>query len=413
MTEITDRTIAGAAGVIFFDAECGACSSGAYRLERFLARRRFLFVPLQSPEAPALTHLSEAELRREMKLRLADGRVLGGPDALLHLARSVPWARPLAWLARTRFVRPMLHRTYARFARNRYRFSSACRIRRPDRLWIPSLVAIALLLFACAMRSVLTPSLEMWTIAAAIFSSLKLLTWWPIRLTATPFRTMAYFFACASLDAKRFFATSTTPARDDRATLPAIAHLAIGATFLWAIAPSISFNHPNLIASIGMIGIVLMLHFGLLQLLSIAWQRRGVDCPLVMNRPLSFVSLADFWSRWNRPFTALAYQTLFRPLRRVSVVSATMTTFLISGIVHDLAISFPAGGGFGGPTLYFLIQGGGIVLERALNLPRPYRRVFAAVVLVAPISLLFHATFIRNVVLPMMSAIGALGEELP
>jgi hypothetical protein len=34
-------------------------------------------------------------------------------------------------------------------------------------------------------------------------------------------------------------------------------------------------------------------------------------------------------------------------------------------------------------------------------------------VLIAPVPLLFHPPFIHNVVLPMMSALGALGKELP
>jgi alginate O-acetyltransferase complex protein AlgI len=132
-----------------------------------------------------------------------------------------------------------------------------------------------------------------------------------------------------------------------------------------------------------------------------------------MNKPLRATSLADFWARWNLPFTTWAFDTVFRPLRRFSVSLATVATFFVSGLIHDLAISVPAGAGFGRPTLYFLIQGVAILVERKLRLPRFLRRVYALIVLIAPVPLLFHPPFIHNVVLPMMSALGALGKELP
>jgi D-alanyl-lipoteichoic acid acyltransferase DltB (MBOAT superfamily) len=171
--------------------------------------------------------------------------------------------------------------------------------------------------------------------------------------------------------------------------------------------------HPSLVAWTGMIGVVLMLHFGLLQLLSLVWRKAGIDCGLVMNKPLRATSLADFWARWNLPFTTWAFDTVFRPLRRFSVSLATIATFFVSGLIHDLAISVPAGAGFGRPTLYFLIQGAVILVDRKWRLAPFLRRVFALVVLIAPVPLLFHPPFIHNVVLPMMSALGALGKELP
>jgi alginate O-acetyltransferase complex protein AlgI len=88
--------------------------------------------------------------------------------------------------------------------------------------------------------------------------------------------------------------------------------------------------------------------------------------------------------------------------------------FLVSGLVHDLVISWPAGGGYGGPTVFFLISGCGMVLERSrlgrrLGLRRGWPGwLFTVLLLVAPAPWLFHAAFIDEVVLPFMVALRAL-----
>jgi hypothetical protein len=76
-------------------------------------------------------------------------------------------------------------------------------------------------------------------------------------------------------------------------------------------------------------------------------------------------------------------------------------------------ISLPAGAGYGLPTAYFLIQGLALLLQRShlgrrLALSRGVAgRVFTIVVVLAPLPWLFHPPFVRNVVLPFLSAIGA------
>jgi alginate O-acetyltransferase complex protein AlgI len=92
--------------------------------------------------------------------------------------------------------------------------------------------------------------------------------------------------------------------------------------------------------------------------------------------------------------------------------------FLASGIVHDLVISLPARGGWGGPTIYFVVQGLGLLVERSrigrsLGLARGWRGwLYAMLVLVAPAYWLFHPPFIRTVVLPFLTAIGATSSDL-
>ena len=88
--------------------------------------------------------------------------------------------------------------------------------------------------------------------------------------------------------------------------------------------------------------------------------------------------------------------------------------FVVSGLIHDAVISLPAGGGYGLPTLYFMIQGAGVVVERSslgqqLGLRLNIRGwLFMAVFTAGPAFWLFHPLFIRRVILPFMQAIRAL-----
>ena len=164
-----------------------------------------------------------------------------------------------------------------------------------------------------------------------------------------------------------------------------------------------------------MLGVVFILHFGLFHLLSLLWRRMGICARPVMRNPIGATSLAEFWGgRWNTAFHELAFRFTFRPLRRFTTPAlAMLLVFVLSGLIHDLLISLPAHGGYGLPTLYFLIQGVGVIIERSrfgrfLGLGRGMRGwLFTFLITVAPVAGLFHPPFVKNVILPMLTAIGA------
>jgi len=164
-----------------------------------------------------------------------------------------------------------------------------------------------------------------------------------------------------------------------------------------------------------MLGIILLLHFGFFHLLALAWRSAGVPVTPLMRAPLLSRTVGEFWAeRWNTAFNRLATRLLFRPFRHAfGLPTATMLVFLVSGLVHDLVISIPARGGYGLPTLYFLLQGTAILFERTnlarrCGLNRGLRsRLFTITIIAAPAFWLFHPVFVHNVILPFLKAIGA------
>jgi hypothetical protein len=97
------------------------------------------------------------------------------------------------------------------------------------------------------------------------------------------------------------------------------------------------------------------------------WQSLGVKAEPIMSAPLRSTSLGEFWGkRWNLGFRQLAHELIFRPLHRtLGPNTAGFLVFAVSGLIHDLVISLPARGGYGLPTLYFLLQGTGVTVERS------------------------------------------------
>ena len=256
----------------------------------------------------------------------------------------------------------------------------------------------------------------MWILAASIFAGLKSLTYADQGSGASRGRSLGYLSAWPGLDARRFLfrSAAATPGAGEWGF--ALLKTVVGILLLAAAAVIVEEQNGLLVGWMGMIGIVFVLHFGLFHLLSAAWRRAGVDAPPIMDFPVRSSSVGEFWGRrWNRAFRDVAHVYVFRPLvRRLGAGGATAAVFLISGVVHDVVISVPAGAGYGLPTLYFLIQGAGILFERSglgtrLGLGRGLQgRLFCATVTIAPAGLLFHPPFVQRIVLPMLRTLAAL-----
>ena len=261
----------------------------------------------------------------------------------------------------------------------------------------------------------------MWVLALLVFATCKCLS---LGIAAPDARTgslrlIGYVVAWPGLDAGPFLsqrARVTRPAVNEWGQ--ALRNVLAGALLLWVVCPMIARRRELLIGWIGMIGLILLLHFGLFQMVALCWRRSGVDARPLMNGPLNATSLAEFWGRrWNTAFSSFTHRLIFRPLaRRVDARLAVLVAFAFSGLIHDLVISVPARGGFGLPTGYFALQGLGILLERSsigrvLRLSQGLRgRIYVAIVAGAPAFWLFHPPFVTRVIVPLLKVLGAVGN---
>ncbi|HJT81832.1 MAG TPA: DCC1-like thiol-disulfide oxidoreductase family protein, partial [Chthoniobacterales bacterium] len=447
-------------GWILYDGKCRFCIAAANQFRQLFARRGFAFTPLQTPWVQRRLGLVPGAPLEEMRVLTVDGEHYGGANAVLFLANQIWWLRPLGWIGKLPFVHPWVDAGYRwiaarrgcthlqcaskerRFYNRRLTVVSAagkprsmshgeehvngsdpageyCRNRRLESrcsldiaAWIPLVILPVSALF---VRNHVEPWLFMWLMVGAIFLGCK---WFTLHVAAQNSRPaiihqLAYFLLWPDMDAGLFLgpkrAKSTLLAE-----LPNIAaalgKMALGALLLWGFARH--FTHDLVAGWIGMIGLILIAHFGMFSLAAAGWRLRGRPARPIMNAPWKADKLAGFWGRrWNRAFQQLVIETVFRPMAgSIGVVRATLITFFISGLLHELVISLPAGAGYGLPTSYFLLQGWGMIAQRTPIAGR-YRfnnRLFTLFLVALPAFGLFHPPFVRGVIVPFMHAIGAL-----
>jgi hypothetical protein len=279
---------------------------------------------------------------------------------------------------------------------------------------------------ALALRNVVPAWVFMWMMAAAIFFGFKWITCeraWRAGHRAGPMLWIGYFLAWPGMDGESFLGSRNhcrKASTNQTNLLWAGLKVVLGLGLLWLAVSNRVDSAPLLKGWGAMLGLILILHFGLFDVLAFCWQRAGVDARPVMRAPVLSRSVSEFWgARWNTAFHDLAHTLAFRPLAgRLGVARATVLVFLISGFIHESVISLPARGGYGLPTAYFLLQGCGVLMERSrigrrLGLNHGGRgRLFAWAVVALPAFWLFHPVFVLKVVLPMLAEANHLLKPL-
>ncbi len=286
-----------------------------------------------------------------------------------------------------------------------------------DQRWIGWAPLVVLTTVAVYVRRYFLPWEQMWILSIVVFVGFKWWTWWRVSdgVNTTYSRSIAYLFLWPGMDSRRFFSLK------ERVEWPrfvswfwAFTKTAFGALLIWGVARWA--GNGLLAAWIGMVGFIFLLHFGLFDLLSLFWRRNGVCAPPLMNCPIAAVSMSDFWGRrWNSGFRDIVFGLMFlRLAKRVGTTAATIATFVISGLIHELVITIPAGAGYGLPTFYFTIQGVGMLLEHSpigakFGLAGGLRgHLFTLCVVTLPIFALFPPVFVLRVMLPFFQVIQAL-----
>lgn len=424
--EITESIDDGVRGWVCYDAECALCRRWALRSRRLLEHHGFCLVPLQSPDVRARLEAAAADGDDEMKVIMRSGPVFGGADAVLYLAKNFRWGWPLFALGTVPGMKRLLRSAYRFLARHRTcrLRAGSCAVRRVDPAWTlkQSLGWLPLAVLA-PMAAWFGRNLPAWAymclLSMGMYAGCKWLTFRTARaqgIVASAWRMVGYLGAWTGMDAKKFFAKRSGVQSPSLAEgLRTLGTIVLGAALIWIVARRFD-DRPLWAGWLGMIGAICLLHFGLFQLLSLAWRIRGVDAPPLMLSPARSTSLGELWGvRWNTAFQKLADQFVFRPLTRsMGASAAAMIVFLASGLVHDLIISVPARGGYGLPTAYFLFQGMGVLFERTGLARRcglgqgPRGWLFTMVIALGPVYWLFHPPFVRNVILPLMRIVGAI-----
>jgi hypothetical protein len=165
-----------------------------------------------------------------------------------------------------------------------------------------------------------------------------------------------------------------------------------------------------LVSGVLLIGLSLILHFGIISISAGMWRLNGVNTYYLFRRPAKALSLTEFWSkRWNIAFSEMTAIAIFRPLKnKLGSVPALMLAFIFSGFLHELALSVPVNKGYGLPTIYFVIQALVVLFEKLLNnynimflQNKVLARIWLFLWLVLPLPLLFHAQFIKQIVWPL------------
>jgi len=150
----------------------------------------------------------------------------------------------------------------------------------------------------------------------------------------------------------------------------------------------------------GIAALLLAIHFGFSGILSVLLRLINRPAEVLFDAPEKSSSVLEFWSkRWNRPFISMDRRLFLPWLTKIfGSRGAVFATFVISGLLHELAISYPAGAGYGLPLLYFLIQGSLVFVERRLWRKS---RALTFLAVLAPLPLLFHQAFRDRLIVPL------------
>jgi hypothetical protein len=229
------------------------------------------------------------------------------------------------------------------------------------------------------------------------------------RRRLTPGRLIAYFLWLGVQPRAFLPGYSPLPAAPVPTWRGCLRNALAGAAVLWGVPLLLPEGTPLLVrAWTGLVGVALLRLFAGFDVWTLVFRWLGFPVEKAWFNPLAATSVRDFWGRrWNRIMSSLLRDLLFRPLARwVGVVGAAVAVFLYSGVVHEF-MSVLAGGGYGGPSLYFAIQGAAFLLEgthrgRVLTASPLVGWCWTALVVVGPVGLILPPALLIDGVVPLL-----------
>jgi alginate O-acetyltransferase complex protein AlgI len=253
-----------------------------------------------------------------------------------------------------------------------------------------------------------TPLMQMFLIIPAMLLAMKVIviteSHRTIHLNFSQW--LAFTFGWVGMRPVVFNSLPSAPLRSFELLVEAILFSIAGFGLVWLSAENVNIYVSTTLL---LIGFSLILHFGILNIITALWRSAGVNVSELFRAPYKSRSLTEFWGRrWNLAFSEMTALIAYRPLKvKIGVSAALFVSFLLSGILHEIAISFPVRAGYGFPLLYFAIHGIGMLLEsRTLIMKKivghpVLSHIWVMTMLVVPLPLLFHRQFVAGVLEPL------------
>jgi alginate O-acetyltransferase complex protein AlgI len=209
----------------------------------------------------------------------------------------------------------------------------------------------------------------------------------------------AFVFAWPGVVPDSFCARRAAQIIDSGRFLGAWARMSLGAASVIVLAVYAPHIPGEILGFAGIVALLLTVHLGIGDVLPWLLRWAGFGVPLLFDRPWAARSLGEFWGRrWNLAFVEMNQRLFLRPLHRhLGKSGARFAVFAVSGLLHEAALSFPAGGGWGLPLGYFLLQGTLVAIEERFRI---VNRAWTWFWLLAPAPWLFHEPFRRALILP-------------
>lgn len=274
--------------------------------------------------------------------------------------------------------------------------------------WLFTIVSVATVFY---LSGDLTAGQRMLALIFSLFIGLKTVSVAALLPGGMPLgRWLLYSLGWVGMQPIVFMKRNSTGSWDKPLILRALGCLLLG--FIWLLTVEIvgikfGFNYHVLMLSWP--AFVFIFHGGIFPLLGAMYRQQGFGVSKVMDYPLAAKSLGNFWgARWNVVYIAMLKQAVFKPLaKKMGSNIAFIYSFLVSGVLHEVALTLPLGRGFGLPTLYFLLQAFLVMLERRFAKGRMGR--FAVVLcLILPLPLLFTHAFLGEILRPFMYRLSEL-----
>lgn len=198
-----------------------------------------------------------------------------------------------------------------------------------------------------------------------------------------------------------------------------------GYLFFWmgfALCLYLALMYPHLdtnsVSWLGIWGLLLVIHFGIADIMTALMQLAGWPVGPLFREPFKSKSLRDFWSRrWNLAFVEMDRILFYDPLRYYLGTWGTLFgVFAISGLLHEIGISYPVQAGWGLPLLYFILQSLLVWLETTVfqvgrKWPLLWARIWTWTALVSFLPLLFHDAFRLDLIVPLFENLHHLLQQ--